>query len=236
MSFFFLVSTTALSQPVRVAAASSMADFLAEVKTIYESKKGIPVEIITNSSGALTNQIMNGAPYDLFLSANTKYTQQLHHRNIRSFPPSTFAYNQLVIWSKTPLTDPQHYILSSECHTIGLAQPELAPFGALAIQYLDSLEVTSLVQEKLVFGNNISITNQFIYTQNVDLAFTSKSSVLKLQSQVACCWTDIPTALLPVIPQSALPLNQTGQSFLLFLTTDPDTANILAKYGYLPAH
>lgn len=222
------------AQVLRVAAASSMTDFLTELKVAFEQESHVELEIISNSSGTLANQIQNGAPFDIFLSANTLYTKSLFQKGYGLKSPTVFALSQLVFWSKNRSTGIREYLLSNECKTIAIAQPETAPFGQLAEQYIkDSLLLKNGIQDKMVFGKNVSMVNQYIYSESVDAAFTSKSSYLKLKELKPDFWTFIPTDKMNFIPQSALIITQNGEQFLDFLINNHVSQDVLKKYGYL---
>ncbi|MCV9386407.1 molybdate ABC transporter substrate-binding protein [Reichenbachiella ulvae] len=231
---FLFLQNLSKAQAIRVAAASSMTDFLLELESKFEKETGIELEVISNSSGTIANQIQNGAPFDVFLSANEKYTNALFQKGIGINQPMTFAYSQLVFWSKHPIESISNTLTNDNCKSIAIAQPELAPFGSLASLYItDSLQLGSQVKNKMVYGNNISMINQYIYAQSVDAAFTSLSSFIKLKKTQPDFWTIIEPHQLGSIAQSALLLNNQGSSFINYLFQNEISNETLLKYGYM---
>ncbi|RJE74820.1 molybdate ABC transporter substrate-binding protein [Reichenbachiella sp. MSK19-1] len=230
-----ILSLGSFAQSLRIAAASSMVDFLEEIKPKFEATHPQSLEIITNSSGTLANQIKNGAPFDIFLSADQKYTTLLHQEGFGVSAPVTFAYNKLILYTKKDIAADQvhDYLAGTECTNIGIAQPDLAPFGNAARKYLTQIKVLDDISNKLIYGQNISIVNQYIYTHSVDAAFTSLSSKNKLSSKVACCWIELSSETAPALPQSALILNDSTRDFLDYLRNDNNAKSIIQKYGYL---
>ncbi|UXP31120.1 molybdate ABC transporter substrate-binding protein [Reichenbachiella agarivorans] len=227
----FIYSFTLQAQVIRVAAASSMVDLLHEIKVEFEKTHHQTIEIISGSSGTLTNQILQGAPFDLFFSANIKYTDILKSKGMGIYPPEIFTYSPIVIWTKEAIGSPATYMLSESCQSIGIAQPGLAPFGDMALRYLQTITHES-VSHKLVYGSNIAITNQYIYAGSVDLAITSKSSQVKLSRAIPCCWTEVSNSIVPKLPHAFLVLQPNALPLYEYLQEEKNTSRSFENHGY----
>ena len=151
------------NEALRLAAAADLRHALDEIIELYRRHHGdAPIEVIYGSSGKMTTQIINGAPYDLFFSADIAYPRQLEQQGMTATKPAVYAIGRIVIWSKTldasrlTLAD----LASDSIHRIAIAQPAHAPYGQRAREALQSAGVWEAVQHKLVFGENIAHTAQ----------------------------------------------------------------------------
>lgn len=156
-----MLLTTALhaGEPVRIAAASDLRYALDDIVNLYrEVRPDTAIEVIYGSSGKMTTQIINGAPYDIFFSADIAFPQQLKDKGLTTTEPVVYAIGRIVIWSNTlnaaslTLED-----LTSDAITrVAIAQPAHAPYGLRAKEAMQSTGVWDAVQSKLVFGENIA--------------------------------------------------------------------------------
>ncbi|MCW8957904.1 MAG: molybdate ABC transporter substrate-binding protein [Gammaproteobacteria bacterium] len=158
-----LVVTPAVAEPLRVAAASDLRYALDEIIEVYrQTQPGADIEVIYGSSGKMTTQIINGAPYDMFFSADIAYPQKLKRHGLTATEPTVYAIGRIVIWSNS--IDASRLTLedlgSDTVRRIAIAQPAHAPYGRRAREALQSAGVWEAVQEKLVFGENIAHTAQ----------------------------------------------------------------------------
>lgn len=197
---FLPFTLIAQDHKIRVAMASSLLPAMKEVKEAFESQHDIHIELIPGASGTLTNQILYGAPFDIFISANNVYSSLLQRKGLLEKEPSNWISGELVLWSKkeiqesTPLNKKKqvsNLLLSKTTQTIAIAQPNLAPYGDAAKDYLINLEVFDQIATKLIYGNNISIANQYIYTNNADVVITSLTSQIALSEKVSGFWYSI---------------------------------------------
>ncbi|WP_297188421.1 molybdate ABC transporter substrate-binding protein [uncultured Porticoccus sp.] len=156
-----LLLTTALhaSDPVRIAAASDLRYALDDIVQLYrEAHPDAAIEVIYGSSGKMTTQIINGAPYDIFFSADIAFPLQLKDKGLTTTEPVVYAIGRIVIWSNTlnaaslTLED----LTSDTIARIAIAQPSHAPYGLRAKEAMQSTGVWDAVQSKLVFGENIA--------------------------------------------------------------------------------
>ncbi len=148
---------------VRIAAAADLRYALNDIVEAYrEEYPGASIEVIYGSSGKMTTQIANGAPYDLFFSADIAYPEKLKAQGHTATDPAAYATGRIVIWSTT--LDASELTLEDladdAVRRIAIAQPSHAPYGQRAREALNSAGVWEAVQHKLVFGENIGHTAQ----------------------------------------------------------------------------
>lgn len=164
---------------IKVAVAANLLLPMQEVKKLYEKKFSSELILIPGSSGKLTAQIINGAPYDIFLAADMKYPQQIFSEGHALSEPEVLVRGQLVFWSKTKPDAPLEKWLaaSDNIKSIALAQPELAPYGQRAKDWLNEKGVYEELLSKVIFGESIGQVNQYIRSGTVEVAFTAISAM-----------------------------------------------------------
>ncbi|MEX0604041.1 MAG: molybdate ABC transporter substrate-binding protein [Marinobacter sp.] len=163
--FVSLISASfvSASEPMRIAAASDLRYALNDIIELYHhSHPGANIEVIYGSSGKMTTQIMNGAPYDLFFSADIAYPIKLRDHELTATEPAVYTLGRIVLWSNTlDATNLTLETLTSDTvRRIAIAQPSHAPYGLRTKEALQSAGVWEAVQHKLVFGENIAHTAQ----------------------------------------------------------------------------
>ncbi len=211
-----------------------------EVNAIFKNETGLNVEMITASSGKLTAQIKNGAPYDVFISANFKYPNALHTEGYTNAKPSLFCKGTLVIWTNKDLI-PDSTLLSltqPDIEKIGIANPQNAPYGIATEELLKNLGLYDTIKSKIVFAENVSQLNQYVTNKAVDVGITAKSAVLSPKLREVGSWKEIDSRDYSVVNQFFIELKpQNGNidkvidSYLKFLTTEK-AKGILSKHGY----
>jgi molybdate transport system substrate-binding protein len=163
LTLLLLTSAMHASEPMRIAAASDLRYALDDIVNLYrEVRPDVAIEVIYGSSGKMTTQITNGAPYDIFFSADIAFPQQLRNKGLTTTEPAVYAIGRIVIWSNIlNAADLTLEDLTSEAITrIAIAQPSHAPYGLRAKEAMQSTGVWDAVQSKLVFGENIAHTAQ----------------------------------------------------------------------------
>lgn len=163
LALMLLASSLHASEPMRIAAASDLRYALDDIIEVYrQANPDANIEVIYGSSGKMTTQIINGAPYDIFFSADITFPKKLKEQGLTTTEPAVYAIGRIVIWSNTinaaslTLED-----LASDLVTrIAIAQPAHAPYGLRAKEAMQSAGVWEAVQDKLVFGENIAHTAQ----------------------------------------------------------------------------
>ena len=229
------------NQQITVAAAANVQFAMNELKTEFTKETGIDVSVIIGSSGQLTAQIKNGAPYDVFISADMKYPETLFQDKAAVDSPRVYADGSLVVWTmkrKIKFDKNLTILLSGKINKIALANPRTAPYGAAAVEALKHFNLYNKVKDKLIYGESIAPTNQFIYSKAADAGFTAKSVVLSPQMKAKGRWMEIDTNSYKPIEQGCVLLkygydNHKNESikFYNFLFSKK-AKKILLKYGY----
>ncbi len=237
---FCLLSFAAAAQPLRIAVAAN-AQFVSEkLKDAFTKETGITTELTVSSSGKLTAQIEQGAPFDVFLSADMKYPEELFSKGFATAKPQVYAYGTLVMWTlkNIDLTKGLNALLSTGVQKIAIANPKLAPYGEATIQALTKQALLEKVQPRIVYGESISQVNQYLLTGAADIAFTAKSVVLDSAVSGKGKWAEVSNKLYNPIAQGAVIIKSSGATnsagaaaFYSFLFSKKAKA-IFKKYGY----
>ena len=229
-----------------IAVAANLQFVINELTTEFTQSTNIPTQTIISSSGKLTAQIQEGAPYDLFLSADMKYPNELHQQKLTPEAPKVYAKGQLVLWNYTKRipkgeATTELYVntlLKDEVRHIALANPKTAPYGQAAIQVLKVQNIYDTLKDKLVFGESIAQTNQFIISGAAEMGFTAKSVVLSPNVKGKGHWVDLNPSQYDPIEQGVVILNNRdhhlaeAEKFYTFLFSE-SARKILTAYGYL---
>lgn len=220
---------------LRIAAAADLTRAFGEIATAFEKRTGQKAVVIFGASGQLARQIENGAPYDVFASANEDYVTQLERKSLLA--PGTkqvYAQGKLVLWTRkgSPLPATLADFVQPRYAHIAIANPQSAPYGLLAKQALRAAGVWDKIQPKLVTGENIQQTLQFAASGNADIAFVSRS----LASDGRGVFRPVAENLYPPLFQALAVLQSSAhpaqaRAFTLFVT-GPDGQAILKKYGF----
>lgn len=221
---------------IRVAVASNFRQALAAAAERFEESSGHAVVLISGSTGKHYAQIRNGAPYDAFFAADVDKPRRLEEER-RIVPGSRFTYaiGQLVLWSADPaLVDSAGEVLKSDrFRHLAIANPELAPYGAAARSLLQALDLWDALAPKLVRGEDIGQTFQFVMSANAELGFVARSQVEAPGREFTGSSWQPPQALYPPIEQQAVLLQDSpaGRIFMAFMQGDEARA-IVRAYGY----
>jgi len=229
-------STTTAHDELTIAAASDLTPAFEEIGREFESANRTKVVFTFGSTGMLTRQIENGAPFDLFAAANVSYIDELEKKGlIISDSKAVYARGRITLW--TPNTSNIRLqgiadLARPEVMRIAIANPDHAPYGLAAKQALESVGIWDRVKPKLVFGDNIRQTFQYAATGNVDVAIVS----LSLSTESRGRWTLIPEELHQPIDQGLGIIKTTknekaARAFTAFLT-GPQGQAIMKKYGF----
>jgi len=227
-------------QTIRVAVAANAQFVTQALKTSFEKKSRAKIELIVSSSGKLTAQITHGAPYDIFLSADMKYPENLYKAGYTLNKPQIYAYGSLVLWSLGDINmkEGPDVLKSSSVRTIAVANPATAPYGIAAIQVLKKSGIYDAVKDKIVYGESIAQVNQYLLTGVADIAFTAKSVVKAPRLAHKGNWIELVDTLYSPIRQGAVILKhakdnnlQAVKDFYQFLS-DPEGKSIFKSYGY----
>ena len=235
----FLAAGLAQAAQVQVAVAANFAAPMQAIAAEFERATGDKVEMSQGSTGKFYAQIRNGAPYDILLSADAETPAKLAREGY-AVPGSRFTYaiGKLVLWSPKPgFVDARGAVLKrSDFRHLAVANPKLAPYGAAAMETLAKLGVLNQVEPKLVQGENIAQTYQFVASGNAELGFVALSQVYesgKIKSGSA--WI-VPAALYSPIRQDAVLLDKgrgnPAAAALLDFLKGPQARAVIRAYGY----
>ena len=188
------------SASVSVAAAANLIYALDSLHAAFKhAAPDVVVTVTTGASGSLFAQIKHGAPFDVFLSADTEYPTQLVAARLGDAASlRTFATGRLVLWTAQPAFDVSNLpgaLRAPAVKKIALAQPKSAPYGRAAQAALEKLGAWSELRAKLVFGESISQTAQFVETGSADLGFVALSLVLSPKLKSKGHWKELPPEL-----------------------------------------
>ena len=224
---------------LNIATAANMQFAMEELVSAFSKKTNIKCQTIISSSGKLTAQIKAGAPYDIFVSADMKYPSELYESKKTTGKPSIYAYGQLILWTIQEEQQPKIEDLTNDFYKkIALANPKTAPYGTAAIQVLEHFNIKNEVKTKLVFGESIAQTNQFIISGAADIGFAAQSVIKSKDRKNLGNWTTLPKNAYEPIKQGIVILNnrkeqlKNAQQFYDFLFTE-EAQNILKEYGYI---
>ncbi len=226
-------------EQITIAAAANMQFVMEALVKEFTAKTGIGCQTIISSSGKLTAQIKEGAPYDIFASANMKYPEELFRSGMTEAPPKVYAYGMIVLWTVVKDIDPSIVFLTDESvRHIALSNPKTAPYGSAAMEVLDHFDIFDTVQAKLVYGESIAQTNQFITSGAAEMGFTSLSTVLSPEMKERGRWLLIKNGAYQPIRQGVVVIKRDNgnfggaRKFSEFLFS-PEAKKILKNYGYL---
>lgn len=223
----------------QVAVAANFAAPIKAIAAVLQKTTGHTLKISTGASGAFYTQIRNGAPFDVFLSADNERPERLEKDGLAQ-PGTRFTYatGKLVLWSVKPgRVDGQGAVLkAADLGRVAFANPKTAPYGAAAVQVLDQLGLRNALMPKLVQGESIGQTFNFVKTGNADVGFVALSQVLEGgQLKEGSMWL-IPQAAYDPIRQGAVLLKKGASNeaarALIQLLQGPNAKNLIRSYGY----
>ena len=226
---------------LKVAAASDLTFAFKDVGARFEKQTGNSLKLTYGSSGNFFAQIQNGAPFDLFFSADVSYPQKLEAGGLTE--PGTiydYATGKLVIWvpnaSKLDLSRGLSVLLDPGIRKIAVANPQHAPYGAAAVAALRHDGIYDKVKDKLVLGENISQTAQFVQSGNADVGLLALSLALAPAMKTSGHYVEVPASDYPPLIQAGVILKSSGNKelanqFLKFLK-EPGTVALMEQYGF----
>ncbi|MGE4483139.1 molybdate ABC transporter substrate-binding protein [Acidocella sp.] len=235
-----------LSPAMARAASTSIAvaaNFTAPAKRLaaaFELKTGDNLVLSFGSSGQFLTEITQGAPYDIFLSADAKRPQKLAAMGLADQSSLfTYAVGKLVLYSAKPgYVDAQGKVLASDGFAhIAIADPKTAPYGAAGIDTLKAMGLYDKLASKIVIGKSISQTYQFVATGNAELGFVAYSQVVNVKT--GSKWLVPDSDYQPIVQDAVLlkpgETDPVAKAFLAYLKT-PEALAVIRSYGYGTAH
>jgi len=251
-----LVGSVAINAqtPLRIAAAADLQPVLPALLDQFQQQTGIHAEATYQASAALTAQILNGAPFDIFLSADLGYPKRLIDSGVAdtagvvaangfsdSSTPVTYAKGTLVLWTRKDShwpTPSLETLRDPALQRLAIANPDRAPYGKAAMAALTTLKLADALKPKLVTAENIAQTAQFAETGNADAGLISLTSAMTPHLTSIGSYFIIPKDLYPPIEQGAVLImrstqRQNAHKFLDFLLSAP-VQRQLARSGLTP--
>jgi molybdate transport system substrate-binding protein len=231
----------AASPQVTVAAAADLSSALKEIAEAYQKKTGVEVKLSFGSSGSLTQQIENGAPFDVFFSADTDYPGRLVKGGYAD--GSTlyrYAVGRVVLWMSSnfmlfPEKDGINVLLDPSVKKIAIANPAQAPYGRAAVAVLRHYGVYDKVSDRLVMGENVAQAAQFVESGNAQAGFVALAHALAPEIKGKGKYWLIPADAYPQLDQAVVVTShaeraQAARAFVEYIKT-ADAVAILARYG-----
>jgi molybdate transport system substrate-binding protein len=222
-----------LASDLLVAAASDLTPLESELSAGFKKASGLGVRFTFGASGMLLREIQNGAPYDVYLSANQMFVENGIHSGALLAPGVIYANGRIAIWSRRGGIDRIEQLLQPEFQRISIANPEHAPYGDAARQALEKTGLWEKLRWRIVYGENIRQALQFAETGNADASIVSWTLVYNRGGVL------IPETLHRPIRQAGAVVKITKQRnaaerFLQFLRS-PEGQRILRDHGLLPS-
>jgi molybdate transport system substrate-binding protein len=237
-----LACRAAAAQGLAVAAASDLQAALPAIASQFEKGTGVHVLLTFGSSGNFVAQIENGAPFDVFLSADIDYPRRLQQSG-RAEPASLYEYatGRLVLWTRTDSgIDVSHglgVLADAHVRRIAIANPEHAPYGRAAVAALRHEGLYDRVREKFVLGENISQAAQFAQSGSADAGLLALALALSPTMKGSGTYFEIPASWYPPIEQAAVVLASSRQKVIARQFIDylkrPDSIRLLESYGFV---
>jgi molybdate transport system substrate-binding protein len=231
------------TQTLTVAAAANLAAVILPLDAAFEAQHpGTTVKVSTGASGNFFAQIKNGAPFEVFVSADMDFPKKLVEAKLAD--PATLTHyidGRLALWTTNPKVDLSRgfgVLATPVVHKIAIANPDLAPYGRAAQAVLAKENLSEKVKDKLVIGENITQTLQFVQTGNADAGFVAFSLLKAPQLQGVGRYELLPDGSYPAIAQGAVVTqkgagNPLAAAYVTFLSSLA-AQKIFADYGYAP--
>ena len=235
----FGVAITASAEQAQIAVASNFTTPMKAIIAAFEAASGHSVQASYGSTGKLYAQIKNGAPFEALLAADQKRPMLLEEEGV-AVPGSGFTYaiGKLVLWSADPkfITEGAKVLEDGDFDKLSIANPKLAPYGVAAMETLEALGVKEAIEPKLVTGENIAQTYQFVDTGNAKLGFVALSQVMQDGRITKGSGWVVPSARHRPIRQDAVILksgeDNTAIGALIGFLKGAEARQIIQAYGY----
>ncbi len=240
-AIIILCSTLVMAERINVAVAANVSYAMDALKQAFHRQHPTTeVSVILGSTGTLAAQIQHGAPYDVFMAADMSYPQKLYAKGLGLSAPQVYAKGSLAYFSTKDqnITQGMALLKSSAIHTIAIANPKTAPYGAAALQALHSANVHDTLASKLIFGESISQTVAYtMHAADIGIIATSVLYSPKMRAfRKGVHWSDVNTALYSPIEQGIILLNkakhsQAAKDFYSFVFSTEAQA-VFKAFGY----
>ena len=233
-----LLSANLQAQSLKVAVAANLQSVIKVLQKDFAKKTGVHIEPIIGSSGNLVAQMRNGAPFDVFLSADMAFPKKLSDDGLALGAPAVYAFGSLVICSVQDLgfENWERVLLTPKIKKIAIGNPAIAPYGLAAQQALQHKGIYADITGKIVTGESISQVNTYITTGVVEVGFTTQSLVNDPANTTKLYWKGIDPKLYAPIEQGMVVLKSTthkadAEKFFSYMRSAA-AKKILEEYGY----
>jgi molybdate transport system substrate-binding protein len=233
-----LLTSNAGAEEVRIAVAANFTDATKIIAPLFEKATGHTTKVSYGSTGKLFAQIEHGAPFEVFLAADTKRPEKAEKENL-AVAGTRFVYaeGKLALWSVDPkrFQSGEAFLKSADFDHVALANPKTAPYGLAAEQVMSHMGLFETLMPKRVQGDSIAQTFQFAATGNADAGFVALSQVKAWKGDPGSLWV-IPADYYAPIQQAAVLLkkgehNPAAQAYLDFLKSD-EAREVIERFGY----
>jgi molybdate transport system substrate-binding protein len=240
LTLLFVFAQSVGAQQTTVAVAANMKDAFAEIDAAFRATEKSQMRVVYGSSGNFAAQIMNGAPFNLFISADERFPLELYKQGKTEDAGIVYASGKLAIITKksteTKSFDSKEVLTKAiqRANKIAIAKPELAPYGKAAVEYLKAEGLWELAKDKLIYGDNIGIATMYVVTGGADIGLTALSLAKspEVAKQTSYRLVDI-KFYEPLKQRMVLMKGATPEAIDLYLFMQGNQAKlILQKYGY----
>ena len=234
------VALPAQAAPFTVAIAANLKYVFDDLAAEFKKETGIEAQSVLNASGKIATQIRQGAPFDVFLSADMEFPEGLYKEGFAVTPAKPYAYGVLVLWSQKDIDLGKGVagLVEPAVGKIAIANPKVAPFGKQALNAMAFYKVKGALEPKLVYGESITQVSQYVDTKTVDVGFSAKSIVIAPETAGKGKWVAVPEESYEPIAQGMVILkhgieNQpdAARKFYGFVQS-AKAREIFAQYGY----
>jgi len=233
-----LLTLPTFAQTIKVAAAANLQSIITILQKDFKQKTNIDIDPIVGSSGKLVAQIKNGAPFDVFLSADMSFPEVLYKDGFATLAPVVYANGNLIICSVKNIgfENWERTLLTPRIKKIAIANPTIAPYGLAAQKLLKKKGILDNVKSKMVYGESISQVNTYITTGVVDVGFTTQALVKDPINKTLLFWKLIDPKSYAPIQQGIVVLkhgatNPDAEKFYSYILS-ADAKRIFEEYGY----
>ncbi|MDN3581685.1 molybdate ABC transporter substrate-binding protein [Mucilaginibacter flavus] len=237
-AFCALAHLPALAQNVRVAAAANLQTVIEVLQKDFKQKTGITIDPVVGSSGKLVAQISNGAPFDVFLSADMSFPDALFKNGFALQKPVVYAKGSLIICSSQDIgfNNWERLLLTARVKKIAIANPSIAPYGKAAEEVLQRKGILDDVKSKIVYGESISQVNTYISTGVADVGFTTQAFIKEAAGKTQLFYKIIdPKDYSPILQGMVILKHSAGnpvaEKFYRYILS-PAAKSIFESYGY----
>jgi len=237
----FALAPLVAAEEITVAAASDLQFALKDIAARYEKRSGNTVKLTFGSSGNFFSQIQNGAPFDVYFSADLEYPKKLEAAGQAELGTLyQYATGKIVLWvrndSKLDLTKGLAVLLDPSIQKIAIANPQHAPYGRAAVAALEHEKLYDKLKDKMVLGENISQAAQFVESASADAGIIALSLAVAPAMKAEGRYANIPDDFHPPLQQGCVVLaaskkKQTARAFVEFLK-EPEVLELLKKAGF----